>query len=110
MFRPPERRCRTTPLHAIEYQCVAMRIFTLKICPKITVFRSFLILRARHKIAIPHLPKPQNADETKRTNRLVKQKQIKPLEDDGVLVALDAMSTKFPEEHPSTPLRNQVLR
>ena len=75
-----------------------MRIFTLKNYQKIMVFRSFLILRARHKIAIPHLPKPQNTDVTKRTNRLVKQKQIKPLEDDGVLVAPDAMSTKFPGE------------
>ena len=78
MFRPPERRYWTTPPNVIEYQCVAMQIFTLKIYPKITFFRSFLILRARHKIAISHLPKPQNADVTKRTNRLVKQKQIKP--------------------------------
>ena len=83
MFRPPERRCQTTPLHAVEYQCVAMRIFTLKICPKITFFQSFSILRARHEIAIPRLPKPQNADVTKRTKCLIKQKQIKPLEEDG---------------------------
>ena len=60
-----------------------MRIFTLKIYPKITFFRSFPILCVRHEIAIPHLPKPQNADVTKGTNRLLKQKQIKPLEEDG---------------------------
>ena len=42
------------------------------------VFRSFLILRARHEIAFLTLQKPQNVDVTKRTNRLVKQKQIKP--------------------------------
>ena len=83
MFRPPERSCQTTPLHAVEYQCVAMRIFTLKIYPKITFFRSFLILRARHKIANPTLQKQEITDTTKRTKCLIRQKQLKPLEEDG---------------------------
>ena len=83
MFRPPERRCRATPPNTIEYQCVAMRIFTLKIYPKITFFRSFLILRARHKIANPTLQKQEITDTTKRTKCLIRQKQLKPLEEDG---------------------------
>ena len=67
MFRPPERRCQTTPLHAFEYQRVVSTIFTHKIYPKITIFHTFPILRVLRETTYPPLEKPKNANVTKRT-------------------------------------------